>query len=180
MSTAMEATALLPCLASSIVAYSTFALFITPRPIFVVPPLSFHGLSDLPLFAVLAVVCAVVGWFYVRLFYGMRATSSDPCPSPGTSSRPWAASGSACWLWYPRADDGRLRLGAVGDHRHAPDLALSDASVFVPQMSLGHLYLLALFKIVATSLTISSGGAAASTARRSSLAGCSAARWGRP
>ena len=36
-STAFESAALLPCLASSIVAYSTFALFITPRPIFMLP-----------------------------------------------------------------------------------------------------------------------------------------------
>ena len=34
-STAFESAALLPCLASSIVAYSTFALFITPQPIFI-------------------------------------------------------------------------------------------------------------------------------------------------
>ena len=36
-STAFESAALLPCLASSIVAYSTFALFITPKPIFILP-----------------------------------------------------------------------------------------------------------------------------------------------
>ena len=36
-STAFESAALLPCLASSIVAYSTFALFITPQPIFILP-----------------------------------------------------------------------------------------------------------------------------------------------
>ena len=35
--TAFESAALLPCLASSIVAYSTFALFITPQPIFILP-----------------------------------------------------------------------------------------------------------------------------------------------
>src|SRR4051794_31096872 len=71
-SAAMEANALLPCLASSIVAYSTFALFITPRPIFIVPEFAFHGLRDLPLFALLAVACAAVGGIYVRVFYGLR------------------------------------------------------------------------------------------------------------
>ena len=49
-STAFESAALLPCLASSIVAYSTFALFITPKPIFTLPEMTFHGLRDLPLF----------------------------------------------------------------------------------------------------------------------------------
>src|SRR5205807_9701790 len=56
---AIESAALLPCLASSIIAYSTFALFITPEPIFLVPPFHFHGLHELPLFAILAVACAL-------------------------------------------------------------------------------------------------------------------------
>ena len=42
-STAFESAALLPCLASSIVAYSTFALFITPKPIFSLPDDEFPG-----------------------------------------------------------------------------------------------------------------------------------------
>ena len=44
-STAFESAALLPCLASSIVAYSTFAMFITPKPIFSLPEMSFRGLA---------------------------------------------------------------------------------------------------------------------------------------
>ena len=40
-STAFESAALLPCLASSIVAYSTFALFITPQPIFILPNITY-------------------------------------------------------------------------------------------------------------------------------------------
>src|SRR5271163_657301 len=52
-STAFESAALLPCLSSSIVAYSTFALFISPKPIFSLPEMSFRGLRELPLFVVL-------------------------------------------------------------------------------------------------------------------------------
>src|SRR5262245_48184966 len=80
--TALESSALLPCLASSIIAYSTFALFITPRPIFIVPNLAFRGLHELPMFALLAFACAGVGWVYVRDFYGLRDRFFKPLPIP--------------------------------------------------------------------------------------------------
>jgi CIC family chloride channel protein len=50
---------------------------------------------------------------------------------------------------------GWVQWGAVG---LPPDLALSPESVFVPQMGMRLLFLLAMLKIVATGLTISSGG----------------------
>ena len=81
-SSAMEAAALLPCLTSSIVAYSTFALFVTPKPIFDVPDLAFHGLRELPLFSILAIVCAIVGWLYVKGFYGLRDYFFKRIPIP--------------------------------------------------------------------------------------------------
>ena len=118
--TATEAAALLPCLASSIVAYSTFALFITPRPIFIVPDLAFHGLRELPVFAVLALACAAVGWLYVRVFYGLRDHVFKPMPIP-RHVKP-AVGGlllGVLALALPAVDDRRLRLGPVGGDRHA-------------------------------------------------------------
>ncbi|MBV8557061.1 MAG: chloride channel protein [Planctomycetaceae bacterium] len=158
-STATESQALLPCLASSIVAYSVFALFITPRPIFVVPPFSFHGLSDLPLFAFLALACAGVGWLYVRVFYGIRDRAFRPLPLP-RHVKP-ALGGlmvGLIALKFPEVMTGGygwVQWGAIG---LPPDLALSQSSAFVPQMGATSLLLLALLKIVATGLTISSGG----------------------
>ena len=58
-STASESTALLPCLTSSIVAYSVFALFVSPEPVFRVPDYTFHGLTDLAPFALLGLAIAV-------------------------------------------------------------------------------------------------------------------------
>ena len=157
--TAMESAALLPCLASSIVAYSVFALFITPRPIFIVPPLAFHGLTDLPLFALLAVVCAGVGWLYVRVFYGIRDYIFKPLPIPRhvkpalggllvgmmALALPQLMTGGYGWVQW----------GAIG---MPPDLTLPGEAPFVPHMGARMLFLLAVFKIVATGLTISSGG----------------------
>jgi chloride channel protein, CIC family len=166
MTTAIEAAALLPCLASSIVAYSVFALFITPEPIFLVPNLQFHGLRELPLFALLAIACAAVGWIYVRAFYGMRDYIFKPLRIP-RQLKP-AVGGLALGLTalaFPElltGGYGWVQWGAIG-----PPAKFFHGGVspwgppvlpFVPQMAARTLLTLALLKIVSTGLTISSGG----------------------
>jgi CIC family chloride channel protein len=157
--TAIESAALLPCLASSIVAYSVFALFITPRPIFIVPDLAFHGLRELPLFALLALACVGVGWIYVHVFYGMRDYVFHPLPIP-RQIKP-AIGGlllGLVALEFPQVMTGGygwVQWGAIGMPR---DLALPGESVFQPHMGMGLLLALAMLKILCTGLTISSGG----------------------
>ena len=158
-SAAMEANALLPCLISSIVAYSTFAYFITPTPIFIVPAFSFHGLTDLPLFAFLALVCAAVGWLYVRVFYGLRDYFFHPMPIP-RHLKP-AVGGlllGILALVFPELMTGGygwVQWGAIGN---PPSLEAPGAPAFQPHLGMAYLFALALLKIVATGLTISSGG----------------------
>jgi CIC family chloride channel protein len=150
---------LLPCLASSIVAYSTFALFITPRPIFSLPPMTFHGLGDLPVFMILTLACAVLGWLYVRVFYGLRDWFFKPMPIP-RKFKP-AVGGLLLGLLavgFPEVMTGGygwVQWGAIGMPPSA-DLPAKDA--FIPHMLMGQLLILAVLKIVATGLTISSGG----------------------
>jgi len=158
-STALESEALLPCLASSIVAYSTFALFITPKPIFSLPNLSFQGLRDLPLYVGLTLLCAVFGWLYVRVFYGLRDRLFKPMPIP-RQLKP-AVGGfllGLVALAYPQVMTGGygwVQWGAIG---MPPELALPGESSFVPHMGMGLLLALCVLKIVATGFTISSGG----------------------
>src|SRR3954463_15129118 len=159
MTAAMESAALLPCLASSIVAYSTFALFITPRPIFIVPDLAFRGLADLPPFALLALACSGVGWLYVRVFYGLRDRLFKPMPIP-RQLKP-AVGGlllGLVALAFPQVMTGGygwVQWGAIG---MPPELTLEGESSFVPHMGFSMLMVLAVMKIVATGFTISSGG----------------------
>ncbi len=159
MTTAMEASALLPCLASSIVAYSTFALFITPKPIFAVPAFEFHGLLDLPLFALLAVLCAIVGGLYVRVFYGLRDRVFHPLPIP-RHVKP-ALGGllvGLIALKFPEVMSGGygwVQWGAIGLPR---SLAMPGDGIFTPHLGVRMLLTLALLKAVATGLSISSGG----------------------
>jgi chloride channel protein, CIC family len=158
-STAFESAALLPCLASSIVAYSTFALFISPRPVFSLPEMTFGGLRELPLFVVLTLACACAGWLYVRFFYGLRDRFFGPLPIPRqlkpalgglmlgvlAVAVPQVMAGGYGWVQW----------GAIG---MPPSQTVPAESSFIPQMGMGTLLILALVKIVATSCTISSGG----------------------
>jgi CIC family chloride channel protein len=158
-STAFESTALLPCLASSIVAYSTFALFITPKPIFSLPELSFQGLRDLPLYVGLTLLCAGFGWLYVRVFYGLRDRLFKPMPIPRVLKP--AVGGFLLGLLalaYPQVMTGGygwVQWGAIG---MPPELTLPGESSFAPHMGMGLLLALCVLKIVATGFTISSGG----------------------
>ncbi|AMV38886.1 chloride channel protein [Planctomyces sp. SH-PL62] len=158
-STAFESAALLPCLASAIVAYSTFALFVTPMPVFSMPPLSFQGLRDLPLYIGLTLLCAAVGWLYTRVFYGMRDRVFKPMPIP-RMFKP-AVGGAMLGLLalaFPQVMAGGygwVQWGAIGEPAH---LLGPGESAFVPNMSMGLLFGVALLKIVATGFTISSGG----------------------
>lgn len=159
MSTATEAEALLPCLISSIIAYSTFALFITPKPIFIVPNLAFHGLLELPFFIVLTIACAALGWLYVRVFYGLRDYVFHPMPGP-RHIKP-AIGGfmlGLLGLAFPQLFTGGygwVQWGAIG---MPPSLVLPGDTTFTPHMGVGLLLALAVLKTVATGLTISSGG----------------------
>jgi len=160
MSTATESAALLPCLISSILAYSTFALFITPEPIFLVPHLEFHGLAELPLFAALGVLCTVIGFLYVKVFYGGRDHIFRHLPIP-RALKP-AIGGALIGLMALFAPQvmmggyGWVQWGAIG---MPPQLVPGGASGFsAPEMGVGLLLGLALLKILATTLTISSGG----------------------
>ncbi len=158
-STAFESAALLPCLASSIVAYSTFALFITPQPIFSFPPINFSGLRELPLYAILTLLCAGVGWLYVRVFYGLRDRFFKPMPIP-RQLKP-AVGGLLLGLLalaFPQVMTGGygwVQWGAIG---MPPELTMPPEAPFVPHMGMRLLLILAILKIVATGLTISSGG----------------------
>jgi CIC family chloride channel protein len=158
-STAFESAALLPCLASSIVAYSTFALFITPQPIFILPSITFAGLRELPLYAVLTLLCAGVGWLYVRVFYGLRDRFFKPMPIP-RQIKP-AVGGLLLGLLalaFPQVMTGGygwVQWGAIG---MPPELCMPGETPFVPHLGMQLLLTLAILKIVATGLTISSGG----------------------
>jgi CIC family chloride channel protein len=157
--TASESAALLPCLGSSIVAFSVFALFVTPRPVFILPDLRFHGLTELPVFAVLAVACAAAGWLFVRVFHGLSEEVFPRLPIPKLAKP--ALGGLLVGLMALAVPQvlasgyGWVQWGAIGE---PAALVRAGERAFVPNMGAGLLLALVVLKILSTSLTIGSGG----------------------
>ncbi len=138
-----EHEGLIPCIISSIIAYSLFGAVTGWQPLLATPHFRFDHPLELLLYLVLGVICALLGVVYVKTFYGMRdAFRMLPLPN-----------------WQKPALGG---------------LALGVMALFIPQvlgsgygwvqaalygkMALWVMLVVALAKIIATSLTISSGG----------------------
>jgi len=139
-----EYEVLLPGLISAITGYSIYSSYAGWGYLFDVPEISFHEPRHLLLYAVLGAACALLGLIYPRIFYGTRDRVFRRLPVP---------------QWIKPAI-GALALGAI-------------ALVFPEALGMGYGYIqeaiegsrtiqfLLIFagvKIVATSLTISSGG----------------------
>jgi CIC family chloride channel protein len=67
-----EFEAIIPCILSSIVSFMIFTFYQGSATIFRIHDLSLATPGQLPFYAVLGVLCAVIGFPYVRLFYGAR------------------------------------------------------------------------------------------------------------
>ena len=141
--TEFEYEAILPCVVSSIVAYSIFSQYYGRRSLFSAGPVDFV-LPELLPYALFGVVCALVGYFYVKFFYGLRdyffhrlTLSKILRPALGGLML-----GLIIFL-FPQVMDGGY--GWV-------QMAL-EGKIFW-----GTMLILALLKVVGTSCTISSGG----------------------
>ena len=157
-----EFEAVIPSMIASIISYSVFNSIIGWEPIFKVPNLQFHNPYELFFYGFLGIICAVIGIFYVKIFYGLR---------------------DRFFKRIPIIDHLKPALGG---------LMLGVLAYFLPQtLGMGYGYIqLAIFgkisilmmlaiavaKIFATSFTISSGGSggvfAPSLAIGAMLGGC--------
>jgi CIC family chloride channel protein len=138
-----EHEGLIPCIISSIVAYSLFGAVTGWEPLLVTPRFHFENPWELVSFFLLGVACAVLGAVYVRTFYGMRD-------------------------WFHKIPIPPVFKPAIGG------LLLGLLAMAVPQVlgsgygwvqmalygkvALWVMLVVCLAKILATSLTISSGG----------------------
>ena len=145
-SAALEAEAVIPAMISSLTAYTVFASIFGQGLAFTTPPgLAFHRLSELPFYLVFAIVCAVVGYLYVRVFYGLRDHFFKRLPLPKAVLP--AIGGlmlGAVAIWRPEC-----MAGGYGWIQQAIDGQLTSVTL---------LLVLCFGKIITTSFTISSGG----------------------
>jgi len=68
----LEYDALIPTTIASIVAYSVFCLFFGWGPLFTAPDIAFTDPLRLIPYTLLGVGCAILGFFYIKVFYGIR------------------------------------------------------------------------------------------------------------
>lgn len=138
-----EHEGLIPCIISSIIAYSLFGAVTGWEPLLATPHFRFDHPQELILFGVLGLVCAIMGKFYVKVFYGMRNLFKRiPLPN---------------WL---KPAVGGLCLGILA--MFVPQVLGSGygwvQAALYGNMALWVMIVIALAKILATSFTISSGG----------------------
>ncbi len=140
----LETEALIPGVISSLTAYSLYTRLVGREQLFVIPQLRFERAEELLIYAILGIICALVGMFYVKIFYGFRDHVYSPMKIPK-------------WL---KPAIGGLMLGGLfvflpqvwGGGYDIMQQAMSH------QLSMGLMFLLVFGKIIATSFSISSGG----------------------
>ncbi len=142
--TEFEYEGILPCIISSIIAHSVYSQVYGRRALCFPGPVDFMLTSELVPYAFFGIICALVGFFYIRVFYGLR----DKLFHPLRINR----------MLKPAI--GGLMLGIIS----FVSPAVIDGGYGWIQMALeGKIFwwtmlMLALLKILATSCTISSGG----------------------
>jgi CIC family chloride channel protein len=138
-----ENEGLIPAIISSIVAFSLFGATTGWKPLLVTPHFTFEHPRELIFFAVLGVLCAGLGKLYVDCFYGVQKLfKSWDFPT----------------MLKPAAGGFLLgSLAMVVPQVLGSGYGLVQAALY-GKVALWVMMLVALAKIVATSLTISSGG----------------------
>lgn len=138
-----ENEGLIPCIIASITAYSLFGAVTGWKPLLATPHFHFEHPAELLIYLVLGVCCALLGVVYVKAFYGLRDAFKllpiDNCLKPAL---------------------GGLGLGLLA--LFIPQVLGSGygwvQAALYGKMALWVMLVIALAKIIATSLTISSGG----------------------
>ena len=142
--TEFEFEAILPCIVSAIVASSIFDKYFGRPALFFPGPVDFAPVELLP-YALFAVICALVGYVYVKVFYDVvrdRIFKKIPIPM---ALKP-ALGGLMVGIIA-------LQVPQVMDGGYGWIQAAIEGKIFW-----GTMFLLASMKIVATCCTISSGG----------------------
>jgi len=140
----METEGLMPAITSSIIGYSVFAMLFGWNTIFTTPEFIFQNPLELLFYGLFALLCALLGIFFVKVFYGIHQKVFTPLPIP---------------KWAKPAVGGFL-LGVVA--LFFPHI-LGSGYGWVQQaidgkMAIEIMLMAALLKMVATGFSIGSGG----------------------
>ncbi len=167
-STALEYAAVIPNFIAAITAYTVFTSIFGQGLAFHTSPDLVFNLAEIPFYLVFAIICSLVGYLYVLVFYGLRDHFFRKIPMPNMLKPafgglllgvmalwlPQIMSGGYGWIqllidgkpvseWFPQI------MAQGGTWVHAMDSKVIASFL---------LLILCFGKILATSLTISSGG----------------------
>jgi CIC family chloride channel protein len=139
-----EFEAIIPCTLSSIVGFTVFTFYDGAGTIFHIPAFTLATPLQLPFYGVFGLCCALVGYLYIRCFYGMRDRFFHKLNIP-RSVKPAL---------------GGLMLGILAFF--IPEVLGGGykwmQSAIDGQLAIGLMAILVFAKIISTSFTISSGG----------------------
>jgi CIC family chloride channel protein len=139
-----ETEAIIPCVMSSVVAYSFFTFIFGYDPIFATPTVFFTDPLELLIYAGLGLMCVPVGWLYSKSLYGLRDHFFRRIPiKPHFIPAIGGLLVGCIGLMTPKVLSGgygTIQLALLGE------------------LSVGLMAIMVLTKIFATSFTIGSGG----------------------
>ncbi|MDP9151887.1 MAG: chloride channel protein [Myxococcota bacterium] len=161
-----ESDAIVPSVLASVVSYSVFIAFFGERTLFTHAPAYAFVPAHLPLYALLAVVISIVASAFLSTLRGVqRTTARLPVPEwckPGLGGLALGLFATPIIVLIgPKLGQPGQGLGILGGGYGAAQLAISGASWFPGGWrGIELLLLLGAVKIVATCLTVGSGGSA--------------------
>lgn len=148
-----EGDAIIPCVVSSSFAYATFRAIVGEERAIAVPAgaLEFGGLGEIGLFAILGVLCALVGWAFVR---GLRASEQmfgrlDRLPRMLHPALGGLFVGCVALALRPIVEGYGVAFGGY---------EMTEAAM-AGSLALPVLFVLVVAKAIATAVTVGSGGA---------------------
>jgi len=156
----LETDALLPAVISFITAYTIFSQVFGFKPIFGNAAYSFDDPRQLIFYIILGLICVPLGMLYIRVFYAMRDRGFKKIPLPNwTKPMIGGLIVGLIGLWVPEVYSGGWGQLQNILHGKIPSGSITQVMTW-PEFWFAVKFMagLALFKILATSATIGSGG----------------------
>lgn len=145
-----EADSLIPCIISSVTAYTTFATYVGFGHTIQFHSAVFHSPIELVFYVGLGIICTLAGYLFVRMFRFMRESVFAKLPVPRILMPALGGFLVGCiGFFHPEVIGEGLEIvqRAIFDMYHGDWITVT-----------AFFFLLAFLKMVATSLTIQSGG----------------------
>lgn len=177
----LESDVIVPTAISSIIAYSVYGLFLPVEMTFShvfgkLPAYNMGSLAELLPYALMAIVLSGVGYLYIRCFYGVhevfRRVPGPPHLKPALGA---GLTGCVAIGLYHAFGNDRTLLAVLSTGYGVLQQGLEGAE----GLSVKVLLLVGLFKILTTSLTISSGGSGGVFGPSMVIGGCVGVAFGK-